>query len=327
MTTFRLTPQALALVEERGVQVAHWPTHWRLKGDQVMPAPKGAPVLFLRSTRERFAGKKADAVDLPFDHKNPDVAKIETGVKALNAFLEKQEIGNISFRGLRRIFNEGDQRNYEWNKGGRYYSIPGGHTYERRGSEWRRSVITINSEAVDEVDLRASHLTLLHALLGEPFDPREDPYGLPDLPRALVKAWVSQAIGASNPRPRQWSARVQAEYEEERPGQWLQDHFVIREVGAAVQARHPLLIELKACGLGPLDLQFHEAEILRLAMEDLMLKQGIPVLPMHDAIIAPRSALGQAQEALERAFASHVNAVTGHRSVVLPKVTCKGGAW
>ena len=97
----------------------------------------------------------------------------------------------------------------------------------------------------------------------------------------------------------------------------------MREVGAAVKARHPLLIDLKSCGFGPLDLMFHEAEILRLAMEDLMLTQGIAVLPMHDAIIAPRSALRQAIVALKRAFATHVEGVTGYPSMVIPKVTFK----
>jgi hypothetical protein len=325
LTTYRLTPKLLTLAEERGVHHRDWPTHWRLRGDQSAPTCSREALLVLRSTKERgVTGKKQDARNLLFDDKEPMVRDIVRGIETLNGFLAKQNIGNIAFPGLRRIFNDGDQPHYGWNKGGRYYSLPGGHSYESRASEWRRSVITINSETVEEVDLRASHLTLLHALLQTPFDPQKDPYDLPDLPRAAVKAWVSQAIGASNPRPRQWSQGAQAEYEAERPGQWLPDQFDIREVTAAVQARHPLLIELKVCGLGPLDLMFHEAEILRLAMEDLMLAQGIPVLPMHDAIMAPRSALQKAKGALERAFATHIRDVTGHPSLVVPKVTFKG---
>jgi hypothetical protein len=324
LTTYRLTPRALALAEERGIRLTDWATHWRLKGDQSAPTKTCEQLLVLRSTRKRVAGRKQDTRSLPIDQSDKRAGEIVRGIKALNDFLAKQDIGNIAFPGLRRIFNDGDQSNYGWNKGGRYYSLPGGHSYEVRPSEWRRTVITINSEAVDEVDLRASHLTLLHALLGKAFDTQQDPYDLPDFPRAAVKIWVSQAMGASNPWPRKWSARAQAEYEEERPGRWLEDEYSIREIGAYVTARHPLLEELRVCGLGPLDLMFHEAEILRLAMEDLMLTQGIPVLPMHDAIIAPRSALKEAQSALERAFAAHIKKVTGHPSLVVPKVTFKG---
>lgn len=323
LTTYRLTSQALALVEDRGVHLADWGTHWRLKGDQSAPIRTSSPLLTLRSTKQRVAGRKQDAQTLRIDNRDGRVGVILRDLEALNDFLAKQNIGNIGFLGLRRVFNDGDQKDYAWNKGGRYFSLPGGHSYELRSAKWRRSNITINSEAVDEVDLRASHLTLLHALLRKQFDTHRDPYELPDFPRAAVKAWVSQAIGSSNPWPRRWSERAQADYEEERPGRYLQDEYAIKEVGAYVTDRHPLLDDLRVCGLGPLDLMFHEAEIVRLAMEDLMLRQGIPVLPMHDAIIAPRSALQEAQEALKEAFAVHVEAVTGLPSLVVPKVTCK----
>ena len=324
LTTYRLTDRAVGLAEERGVPVGEWSKHWRLKGDQTLPATMGQPLLVLRSKAIRVKGKKEITRDLPITSRNEQAGQITTGIKALNDFLATQEVGGIAFPGLRRIFSNGDQPDFAWNKHGRYYSLPGGHSYEVRASEWRRSVITLNGEAVEEVDLRASHLTLLHALMRQPFDHLQDPYAVPDLPRAVVKAWVTQAMGASNPRSQQWSKRAQEDFESERPGQWLRDEYAIREVAAAVKARHPLLVDLNTCGLGPLDLMFHEAEILRLAMEDLMLTQGIAVLPMHDAIIAPRSALREAEGALKRAFSAHVEGVTGHPSMVIPKVTWKG---
>lgn len=323
LTAYRLAPEALRIAEEYGVTVAKWSEHWRLVGEQRPVLPSSAKLLTLRKTREAINGKKQQAEDWPFDDTAPQVQAIIGGVEALNVHLGRQHIGGLAFLGLRRVFNNGEP-GYAWNKGGRYYSLPGGHSYEGKSSEWRRSEITINGEAVDEVDLRASHLTLLHALLQKPFDPRQDPYEISGWPRAVVKAWVSQAIGASNPRPTQWSGDAQMQYEKERPGQRLKDEFAIREVGADVKARHPLLIDLKVCRIGTMDLMFHEAEILRLAMEDLILTQGITVLPMHDAIIAPKSTLRQAQEALERAFASHVEEVTGNPSMVIPKVTWKG---
>lgn len=324
LTTYRLTDRAVELAEERGVPVGDWPTHWRLKAEGMSTPKTNEPLVVLRAKKVKINGKSRDARDMLIDPRDLRPQEIVGGVKALNDFLATQDVGGIAFLGLRRLFSNGDQPDFAWNKHGRYYSLPGGHSYEGRGSEWRRSVITLNGEAVDEVDLRASHLTLLHALMQWPFDDHPDPYVLPDLPRAVVKAWVTHAMGASDPRARRWSDKVQIEYEKEREGQWLRDEYPIREVAAAVKARHPLLVELKTCGLGPLELMFHEAEVLRLAMEDLMLTQGIAVLPMHDAIIAPRSTLRETEAALKRAFATHVEGVTGHPSMVIPKVTCKG---
>jgi hypothetical protein len=177
---------------------------------------------------------------------------------------------------------------------------------------------------VAEVDLRASHLTLLHALAGEPFDPSSDPYEVEDLPRVVVKLWVAQAIGASNPTARRWSKTSQANYEDERPEQWLEDEFPIREVAADVKAKHPLLIDVGFLGYSTLDLQFHEAEILRLAMEQLMFAQGIPVLPIHDALIVPRMEAAVAERCLKEAFRDYVERVTGRACLVVPNVTLKG---
>ena len=80
-----------------------------------------------------------------------------------------------AFPGLRRIFNNGEVPDYAWDKGGRYYSLPGGHYYETWSADKRRSAIKINGEAVEEADLRASHLTLLHALMGWRFDAHVEP--------------------------------------------------------------------------------------------------------------------------------------------------------
>lgn len=322
-TTYRLTDTAISLAASFGISSDDFGAHWRRTGDQPITISVDVPRLVLRKNRDRVAGEKMDVEDWPFSGDEPKVRSILAGINQLNDFLAKQTVDGFAFLGLRRIFNNGNQADFDWNKGGRYYSLPGGHLYEAWNADKRRATIRLNGEAVEEVDLRASHLTLLHALQQRPFDPHDDPYAIPGWPRAVVKAWVSQAIGASNPRPLQWSKAAQADYQAERPGRFLSDEFPIREVGASVTRRHPLLVDLKTCGLGTLDLQYHEAEILRLAMEDLMLNRGIAVLPMHDAIIAPRSKLGEARDALLQAFSAQIEGVTGHPSLVAPKVTTK----
>jgi len=322
-TTYRLTQEAVDLASSFQVPASAWGTHWRRTSDRNLTAPTDVPRLVLRTKPGRVAGKKQDPVDLQVDPSDIRARSILSGIESLNGFLRDQSIGGLAFPGLRRIFSNGDQTDFEWNKGGRYYSLPGGHRYEAWGAEKRGESIKLNGEPVVEVDLRASHLTLLHALLREPFSSDADPYDIEDWPRAVVKAWVSQAIGASNPVPRQWSKTSEAEYEAERPGQFLGEAFPIRQVGADVKTRHPVLVDLRVCGFGALDLQYHEAEILRLAMEDLMLTQGIPVLPIHDALISPCSKVLETQRALVRAFSTQVERVTGRPSLVHPKVTLK----
>lgn len=323
VTTYGLTPGALELAASFGITSAAWNDHWQRSDGRPQAAP-GCPRLILRAERKRVGWQKLDAKDWPFDPDTPAAQAILTGIERLNDYLRRQTIGGLAFLGLRRIFNNGDDPGFAWNKGGRYYSLPGGHQYEGWSAERRLEAITLNGETVVEVDLSASHLTLLHGLLGRPFDANDKPYVIGEWPKAVVKAWVSQAIGAGNPRPVSWSDRAQVDYEAERPGHLLKDEFPVREVGAAITARHPLLTDLKTCGLGTLDLQFHEAEILRLAMEDLMLRQDIPVLPMHDALIAPRSRAERVREALLGAFSTYVERVRGHPSCSIPKAEFKG---
>jgi hypothetical protein len=62
--------------------------------------------------------------------------------------------------GFTRNFN-----NRSWKKGGRLYSVGGGY---QRLSEKKRLEMTINGEAVVEIDIKASFLTIYHARLGVP---------------------------------------------------------------------------------------------------------------------------------------------------------------
>lgn len=324
VTRFRLTPAMVERAASFGVHVDAWKEHWRSTDGRPVATRADEPRIVLKGTKDWIAGKKQPAADLEVDWSDPRPQMLRAGVGQLNGFLSAQKIEGVAFPGLRRIFNNGDQPDFAWNKGGRYYSLGGGHRYETWRAEKRLDEITINREPVGEVDLSGSHLTLLHALLGQPFDATSDPYAIEGFSRTLIKIWVTQAIGSSNPRPRCWSAKSKDDYDAERPGQDLSEDFPIREVGAAIKAKHPLLIDLAVCGLGPLDLQFHESEILRLAMEDLMLRQGVPVLPIHDALIAPRSRQEDAKDALVKAFGTYLEEMIGHPSPVIPKVTYKG---
>lgn len=320
-TCFSLTEKMIELANAHEVLLDHWSDHWTSKTSR--GAITSGPLVALRAKRETIRGEKQSAKSLPVDWSNPKVQAIAGQMERINAFLQAEQIDGVAFVGLRRLFNNGDQDDFDWNKGGRFYSLQGGQAYERWPARYREDLITINGEAVAEVDLRASHLTFLHALTGEPFDPSDDPYDIEDYPRIIVKLWVAQAIGSSNPRPSQWSKKSKADYEEERPRCDLQVDYPCREVGAFVKKKHPLLVDLEFLGLTTFDLQYHEAEVLRLAMEKLMFQEDVPVLPIHDALIVPRSHTEIAEGCLKVAFKEYVEGETGKPCLMVPNVTLK----
>ncbi|ANK12764.1 hypothetical protein A9D12_07205 [Erythrobacter neustonensis] len=322
-TCFLMTDALWRLAGALGVTSGDWEDHWTLKPHQVLGGDQKR--VELRKRRKLIRGVKQPSEALSVDLSDPRASELDAQIERINQYLLGQDIDGLAFHGLRRIFNDGDQPDFAWNKGGRFYSTLGGQAYERWNADLRQRLISIKGKRVTEVDLKASHLTLLHALADEPFDPSEDPYEVEDLPRIVVKLWVAQAIGASNPGARKWSKTSQAHFAEERPGQRLEDQFSIREVAAHVKAKHPLLVDVGVLGHSTLDLQFHEAEILRLAMERLMFTHDIPVLPIHDALIVPQTRTQEAARCLKEAFRDYVEGVTGRSCPLVPNVTLKEG--
>jgi hypothetical protein len=80
-----------------------------------------------------------------------------------------------------------------------------GDSYQQMPAE-DRSKIKLNGEPVVELDIRASHLTILHAKLRRPFDPAgDDPYRHPKIPRYVLKAWVTMTLGYDRFQTR-WSS-------------------------------------------------------------------------------------------------------------------------
>lgn len=274
-TCLRPTSTLLGIVETFGVGLDDLPRHFALKTSE---APARAAVLEARAEKVKNKPPRC----LPVDEKDPKAAAIIADLERLNAYLMAHgRIEGIVFAGLRRIFSNADLPGFNWQWLGRYYSMPGADRYEnmRGGSTARAKVIKIDGEAVTEVDFSASHLTILHGLLELPFDPSEDPYALPGMDREKVKAWLTTALGASDPHI--GGNRYKA----------------VREAGLQ---RYPFLKDLTAYGIDSLALQFHEAEIMRLAMEDLMVND-IGFLPVHDALIVPASKREEAASAMRGA--------------------------
>lgn len=167
-----------------------------------------------------------------------------------------------------------------------------------------RQRITINGEAVAEVDVKASQLTVLLGMTGQ----REvdgDPYAVPGLARSVVKRWVIQTLGSGRPAAR-WSDTAPPDARKVQ----------IAAVWEALRPHYPFLADLPA--LVPADLlatvpadrrhwaagQYlvqREAAMIAGAM-GYCVGRGVPVLPVHDALIVPVSRVDAAKAALHGAY-------------------------
>ena len=302
MTSFRPTAPLLQMASEHGVTLSNLAAHFAT-GTVALPAACDAV-----EARAEKVTKSDRAVRLPIDPKDPQALAIIASMESLNAFLmAKGRIDGIVFAGLRRIFSHADKPDFAWQWGGRFYSMPRGDAYESmsgggdesgRGRRARAALLRIDGEAVEEVDLSAAHLTILHGLLGHPFDASTASYALPGLDHKEVKRWIMIALGASDPKaggPRCAIVRREA------------------------VKRFPVLAGLKGHGISTHDLQYHEAEIMMMAMAELQ-SQGIGFLPVHDALIVPTSKRGIAAEVLKNAFERYFTENLGKPTAPVPSV-------
>lgn len=321
-TLFSLTPLGQQLASQAGLHVGRFPDHWKRYNAQTLP--QGHHNIHLKEAATYRGDKRLQGKPMDFtleDH--PSALAAAGSLETINTYLRQQSFGDIAFPGLRRIFNNGNEPAYAWNKGGRFYSIAGGHRYEAWSARKRQHVLCINGEATAEVDLKASHLTLLYALMEQPFDASSDPYEVHDFPRGLVKIWVTRSLGLSKGYHVEWSGDLEADYEHERPDSILEFDYPHDDVQGAILYKHPILLDIDKTIHSPLHLQFHEAEILRRTMEDLMLVKDIPVLPIHDALICPKSLQEEVKASLLQNFKAYVEDLTNRPCAVSPMVAFK----
>jgi hypothetical protein len=250
-------------------------------------------------------GKRLKGVRIPVDLSSPDAAKLAAQVDELNAFFSPVEIKpDGAHYAFQRVFNQGDLPGFAWNKGGRLISM--GQSYQQMSQEDRRK-ITINGEETVEIDLRASHLTILYAKLGLRFDPAgPDPYQVTDIPRDVVKAWVTQTLGHDRFQ-RCWSKPNKEKYRSSNRGTGdLQKDYPIRLMKEKIPAHLPVLSGWETCPIRWGDLQYVESCAVVDTVYELATKHNIPALPVHDSIIVAASQQEIAVRVLEECFERQV---------------------
>jgi hypothetical protein len=228
------------------------------------------------------------------------LAAAQRDLEALHARVAATGVGGCPQPAFRRCFIGGAGGH------GRYYALGGGaRAYQRLSEAERLRFLTINGAPVAEVDIRASHLAIMHGVAGAPL-PAGDPYAVPGVPREAVKAFIVQTLGSGAPA-RRWSndasglARAEAWPPIGAVRDAVLDHFpMLRDPAGLVPegflagAPRPAVLGHYLTGL--------EAEAMTTAMRVLWRDNRALALPMHDGLIVPRTAARAAADALRLGY-------------------------
>lgn len=292
-SVFSATPELISMAEAAGL-IGSIDAHFGLE----RPEP-----LALRGNSAGRGKFKDPGPRLPIDYDDPHVAKLADEVQALNDFLSGFKIEGCIHYGYQRKFNCGDSPDFRWNKGGRLFSI-GATSYQSLPKSLRNG-ITIADEKTVEIDIRASNLTIFHALLEQPFSLASDPYAFDGLDRDLVKAWTNASLGASRLVDR-WPAETSKKYAEEHGGLRPTRLCKAAAVRNQMVSRFPALMQLGKPGAPDwADLMWAESQVMISTMTALRLI-GIPSLSMHDGIIVPQEYVVVASALLAERFLNQV---------------------
>ena len=294
---FRATPKLLAICAEGGITPQNAGEHFAYR-------PPEHPLRLNASSRTVALWKEPGR---PISYARTDeTARLEAPVKELNEFLGQHVISGAMHRWFHRTFNLGDEEGFAWNKGGRLYSDGKGSYQNIPRPE--RLKMTIDGESVCEIDIRASYLTILHALHRVPFyvSTEVDPYQISGIPRNVVKAWCTVRFGTKGARTR-WPADAIEKYTEDNAGADLRK-FKIRDVEREFCRKFPLMGRWRDLKETWADLMWLESEAV-VSTVILLMRSGVPSLPVHDSLIVPASAEAMASDILSNNY-NHVCGVT-----------------
>lgn len=158
------------------------------------------------STRDGKHRYKGDFVNQNKIQDTNGYKKQQIMMEKINDYLWSQSFTNTEFNGLYRNFNNFNDRDYKYDQGGRL-CVPG-LGYQSLSKENRRHILINNQETV-EIDIKASHLSILHGILNMPLE-KGDPYDLGDIPRDIVKQWMTISLSQATPL-KQWPVKTRNE--------------------------------------------------------------------------------------------------------------------
>jgi hypothetical protein len=309
---FRATPALLTLCVEHGVEPKAAQDHFEYEYD--LPQH----TIELRAEKVGNLYRNTKPVGRPMDfERTPPVEALERSMHELNEFFAKQTLRGGSHEGYVRIFHNGDDPYFKWNLGGRLYSQHFSESYQVLSAD-KRARMTINGEPVEEIDIRASYLTIFLSLHGIQLDTKRDPYlldGLGASDRPAVKAWMVATFGNTKPI-RRWPPQMLQKSPELK-------QYRVATITEAALAHYPAL---KSWGQplngrihGWADLMWMESAVMFSTILELKRNHAIPSLSVHDSLIVPASKVDTACKELMPRF--HI------QRRVVPLLKTSNGPW
>ena len=151
---FWATAKLVEFAEHRGIRLDNI-------GDHFQPEPPHNPLVLRDYATGKGANRERGQIIKNYT-RTTHTKRLAADIRELNEFLAGCDITGGEHHGYTRNFN-----NNSWRKGGRLYSVGGGY---QQMPETKRLQMTINGEAVAEIDIKASFLTIYHARLGVPLE-------------------------------------------------------------------------------------------------------------------------------------------------------------
>jgi hypothetical protein len=182
---------------------------------------------------------------------------------------------------VRRIFSRGS-----FDKGGRLYGW-----FQGLPSRYR-AALTINGEPVLEPDFSQFHAAIIYGLRGIVLV--GDAYETVEFPRTEGKLAFNIALNAGNERGAVAAIAHHLSIERSRASLLLR----------AIRRKHKPIDDV-FCSDAGVSLMRIDSEITLHAVKDCQ-SQGIGVLPVHDSLVVPARHVGNAADAMVKAFASRI---------------------
>jgi hypothetical protein len=244
-------------------------------GGAQLTLAKPAEVIMLRDQK----GKLLDYSD------TRDLDRMRRRIERFNEAIMSGVLDPTIAAPMARIFNR------DMTRGGRFYAM--GTSWQNIKSEARKS-LTIGGEPVVELDYRTLHPAILYAESGAPMP--NDCYELTGWPRKLVKVAVLTLINAPTIHKARYSIAHNDRMAE------------LAEPGSqeALSRADQLIRDIKRLHK-PIAKSFHSdagARLMRIdaalaeTVMNIMLAQGIVVLPVHDSFLVPASKRDELEAAM-----------------------------
>ena len=292
---YRATPQLLENAKEHGIDGDSYADHFR-REPEVFP-------LILKSSHKENSGSKR----LRIEWTDETAVALRQEVELVNAVVAETDVEGSDLRGFQRVFNFGDMDGHDWRFGGRVFAVSADpRSYQQLKKEQRRS-LKLNGHRLREIDIGSCFLTIALAHLGETDrDYQCDLYAaFDDLPRPIVKAWMTCFFGKGVPLkswPKDVVERVEKR-EKENPRA-----FKLPEITARVFEAFPSLRSWESVGLTCQEMMRVESDVVFGTTVEFA-KEGILLLPVHDSLLVPDDLVDEAKGRLVDRFFNKVGVV------------------